>query len=53
MVKKLRELKMSDGRRALMVARENGISMSAFAIRITKGMAVDEAATIPLQSRIR
>jgi hypothetical protein len=51
MVKKLRELKMSDGRRALMVARENGISMSAFAIR--KGMAVDEAATIPLQSRIR
>lgn len=47
MVKKLRELKTSDGRCALMVARENGVSLSAFSIRLKKGMPVDEAANRP------
>lgn len=50
MVRKIRELKMSDGRSALAVARENGISLAAFSIRISKGMNVDEAAVLPLRN---
>ncbi|MDH2152796.1 hypothetical protein [Sphingobium yanoikuyae] len=51
MVKKIRELRMADGRCALFVARHNGISMSAFTFRLRKGMTVDEAATIPPQNK--
>ncbi len=51
MVKKIRELKMADGRCALFVARHNGISISAFTFRVRKGMTVDEAATTPPQNK--
>lgn len=51
MVKKIRELKMADGRCALFVARHNGISMSAFTSRLRKGMTIDEAATTPPQNK--
>lgn len=50
MTRQIRELKMTDGRRALVVARHNGISLGAFSLRIAKGMTADDAATIPLRN---
>ncbi len=45
---KFTSLKMADGRAALLIARHNGISISALDGRLKKGWSVDDAVTRPM-----
>jgi len=45
-----RDLRYYDGRLAMIVAQENGISRSAFISRIKKGWSVEHACTVRLNA---
>lgn len=45
------QLKCSDGRQAVVVAAENGISANTFWVRVTRGWPVDLAATRPIKAK--
>jgi uncharacterized protein YlzI (FlbEa/FlbD family) len=48
---KLKGLETSDGRNALVMARINGISLSALVSRLRRGWTVDDAVAQPLAGR--
>lgn len=48
MANKFTRLRMSDGRAALPVARQHGVSLSALDSRLKKGWDVDDAVTRPM-----
>jgi len=48
-----RDLRYYDGRLAMIVAQENGISRSAFISRIKKGWSVEHACTVRLNAHDR
>lgn len=45
---KMKDLRLPDGRLALLVARENGISQGAFVSRLNNGCPLDEAVSRPM-----